>query len=93
MFNSNSFSKQYTPKKQSSKGQTGGNSGSKRREILLPISHTVQEIGRFIKSTVKKYTWNFSIGERQYFVTMEHTLLSGKRELFINGKFKLETQS
>lgn len=65
----------------------------KEKSVFLPISYSVKEIGLLIKATTKRVRWIFSIGTRQYYVDLIHTLLTGKRELFVNGRFLFETQS
>lgn len=53
---------------------------------IKAIKFEVEEVGKKIKGTKRRYLWVLSIGERLYNFVLDDSLLSGKSKLTINGR-------
>ena len=54
--------------------------------MIKPISHAKQDIGKNIKSSKKKYTWNFLINSSDHLVELFASFLTGKKQIIHNNK-------
>lgn len=53
---------------------------------VTALRYEVEQVGKHIKSTKKRYFWALSIGPRCYNFILNDSLVSGKSKLSINGK-------
>ena len=52
---------------------------------MRALSYHEQDIGQFIKSTKKKYTWKFSLNGADFTTTLKVSKLSGNYEVQCNN--------
>ena len=50
-----------------------------------PLAYEVNNVGKHIKSTKKKYLWKFELDNKEYEITLYISKLSGKRKILLNG--------
>ncbi|KAG5180944.1 hypothetical protein JKP88DRAFT_200068 [Tribonema minus] len=58
------------------------------------IYKEVANIGKTVESSKKRICWRFSFGEEgdEHEVVLEHSTLSGKKKLYVNGEQVFESQ-
>jgi hypothetical protein len=55
-------------------------------ENLKALRYEMQEVGKHVSGSKKRYLWVVTIGDRFYNIIFDFSLVSGKSKLSINGK-------
>lgn len=66
--------------------------GAMRKQVRS-INMTIENIGRLIKSSKKKYTWEFKVDHRDYCIIYTRSTMSGKDKIILNGQIIYQHQS
>ncbi len=56
------------------------------------LKYEVEDVGRHIKGSKRRFLWVASIGERVYNFVLDDSVVSGKSKLSINGKVFHQTE-
>ncbi|KAM3128750.1 hypothetical protein pb186bvf_019162 [Paramecium bursaria] len=53
---------------------------------IQATNYEVEDMGRYFKSSKKKYKWTFQLDDKSHFLELEFSYLSGKRKLALDGR-------
>ena len=53
---------------------------------IKAIDFQLEEVGKHVKNTKKRYNWTFSLNEKLHSLTLDDSLLSGKMKVVLDGK-------
>ncbi|CAK58689.1 unnamed protein product (macronuclear) [Paramecium tetraurelia] len=53
---------------------------------IQAVNYEVEDMGRYFKSSKKKYKWTFMLEDKQHMLELEFSYLSGKRRLVLDGR-------
>ena len=53
---------------------------------ITNLRFEVRNVGRFVKESKTIYTWDFTLNSKTYKVELEHSKITGKRKVILNGK-------
>lgn len=53
---------------------------------IRATKYEVEDLGKYFKSSKKKYKWYFQLDNKDHFLELEFSYLSGKRKLMLDGR-------
>ena len=59
---------------------------------IKAIRFDVEEIGKHVKASKKRFTWNFSLNGRSHTISLDFSFVSGKVKLVVDRKSILENE-
>ena len=58
---------------------------------IKAIKFDVEDIGKHVKGSKKRFMWNFSLNSRSHTVVLDFSFISGKVKLIVDRKNILDT--
>lgn len=58
---------------------------------IKAIRFDVEEVGKHVKSSKKRFTWNLSLNSRNHTIVLDFSFISGKVKLVVDRKNILDT--
>ncbi len=59
-------------------------------EIIVPLRFNIEEVGKHVKSSKKRFTWEVSINSKQHSILLDFSFISGKVKVTVDRKILLE---
>ena len=57
---------------------------------VQPIRFNVEEVGKHVKSSKKRFTWEVSLNGRHHAIVLDFSFISGKVKVTVDRKVLLE---
>jgi hypothetical protein len=57
---------------------------------VVPLRFNVEEVGKHVKASKKRFTWDISLNGRQHSVVLDFSFISGKVKVTVDRKILLE---
>lgn len=59
-------------------------------ENIIPLRFNVEEVGKHVKASKKRFTWEVSLNSRQHIIVLDFSFISGKVKVTVDRKILLE---
>lgn len=59
-------------------------------DSIVPLRFNVEEVGKHVKSSKKRFTWEVSMSGRQHSIVLDFSFISGKVKVAVDRKVLLE---
>ncbi len=56
---------------------------------VVPLRFNVEEVGKHVKSSKKRFTWDVSLGSKQHTIVLDFSFISGKVKVTVDRKILL----
>lgn len=68
------------------------NSSIMAEERIRAINYNVEEIGKYMKSSKKRFEWVIGLNKKTHTITLDFSFISGKVKVVIDGRVILENE-
>jgi len=58
-------------------------------DTVLPLRFNVEEVGKHVKSSKKRFTWEVSLNGKQHAIVLDFSFISGKVKVTVDRKILL----
>jgi hypothetical protein len=56
---------------------------------IVPLRFNVEEVGKHVKGSKKRFTWEVSLNNRQHAIILDFSFISGKVKVAVDRKILL----